>query len=275
MSRVRFATLLLFSIVTLPLLGQKATVVTPFDGLVTDNVVQTPEQLRRVPPPPDDLTAAELETRADQLRFEKNYADSLDYYHAAMKKQESATLHNKAGIAELQMLRYDEAKKSFERAVKLDSKYADAHNNLGVIHYVKRNYRRAVKSYSKAIKLHDDSASYHSNLGTALFARQDFGKAAQEYMRAMELDPEIFDRTSQNGVSAKLGSPADRAHYNYVIAKTFASRGDTEHCLLYLRKAMEDGFPGINDVYKEAAFAAVRRDPRFVALMESKPLAIN
>jgi tetratricopeptide (TPR) repeat protein len=274
MTRVRFASLLLFTIVTLPLFGQKAKV-TPFDGLVVDGVVQTPEQLRRVPPPPDNLTVAELETRADELRSEKNYADSLDYYHAAMKKHDSSALQNKAGIAELQMLRYDEAKKSFERAIKLDNKYSDAHNNLGVIHYVKRNYRRAVKEYSKAIQLHDDSASYHSNLGTALFARQDFAKAAQEYMRAMELDPEIFDRSSQNGVSAKLGSPADRAHYNYVIAKTFASRGDTEHCLLYLRKAMEDGFAGINNVYKEPEFAPVRKDPRFVALMESKPLAIN
>jgi tetratricopeptide (TPR) repeat protein len=274
MTRVRFASVLLYSLIALPLLGQKAQV-NPFDGLVTGNVVQAPEQLRRVPPPPDNLTVAELEMRADQLRSEKNYADALDYYRAAMKKHDSATLQNKAGIAELQMLRYDDAKKSFERAIKLDGKYADAHNNLGVIHYVKRNYRRAMKSYSKAIKLHDDSGSYHSNLGTALFARKDFAKAAQEYTRALELDPEIFDRSSQFGVSAKLGSPEDRAHYNYVIARTFASRGDTEHCLLYLRKAMEDGFAGINNVYKEPEFAPVRKDPRFVALMESKPLGIN
>jgi tetratricopeptide (TPR) repeat protein len=274
MTRAPFVTLLLTSLVALPLLGQD-TQIRKLDPFVPDNVVQAPEQLRRVPPPPQSLTAEELEIRGDELRSQKNYADALDYYHAAMMKQDSAALHNKAGIAELQMLRYEEAKKSFERALKIDKNYADAHNNLGVIYYVKRSYGKAAKSYSKAIQLRDGSASYHSNLGTALFARKDFVKAAREYTRAMDIDPEVFNRHSSTGVTAQLGSPADRAHYNYVIARTFASHGDTEHCLLYLRKAIEDGFPGINNVYKEAEFAPVRNDPRFVALMESKPLAIN
>jgi tetratricopeptide (TPR) repeat protein len=274
MKRVPFAALLLSSLAVLPVLAQQPKP-NKIDTMVTENAIQTPEQLRRVPPPPDNLTAAELETKADELRGQKNYADSLDYYHAAMKKHDSAILQNKAGISELQMLRYDEAKKSFERAIKLDSKYADAHNNLGVIYYVKHNYRKATKSYSKAIQLRADSASFHSNLGTALFAREDFPKAAREYTLAMEIDPDVFDRHSTTGISAQLPSPQDRARFNYVIAKTFASRGDTEHCLLYLRKAMEDGFPEISNVYKEAEFAGVRKDPRFVSLMVAKPIAIN
>jgi tetratricopeptide (TPR) repeat protein len=275
MIRYRFALLLpTIALAALPVLSQKRSV-QPLDNLATDNVVQAPEQLRRVAPPADNLTLAELERKGDELRAEKNYADALDYYHAAMKKGDNAVLENKAGIAELQMLRYDLAKKSFERAIKLDKNYADAHNNLGVIYYVKRNYGKAVKSYQKAIKLRDDMASYHSNLGTALFAHQEYDKAARQYMLAVEIDPNVFDHRSINGISAQLSSPEDRARFNYVIAKSFASRGDTERCLLYLRKAMEDGFPSINNVYKESEFANVRKDPRFVALMESKPPGIE
>jgi tetratricopeptide (TPR) repeat protein len=274
MIRYRFALVFLTTLTAISLNAQKRSI-QPLDNPVTDNVVQAPEQLRRVPPPADDLTAPELEIKGDELRTEKNYADALDYYHAAMRKRDSAILENKAGIAELQMLRYDLAKKSFERSIKLEPNYADAHNNLGVIHYVKRNYRKAVKSYSKAIKLREDMASYHSNLGTALFARQEYDKAAHQYMLAMEIDPNVFERRSMSGISAQLSSPEDRAHYNYVIAKSFASRGDTEHCLLYLRKALEDGFPAIKDVYKESEFAKVRKDPRFIALMESKPPGTN
>ncbi|MCU1285704.1 MAG: Tetratricopeptide repeat protein [Acidobacteriales bacterium] len=274
MSRVPFATLLIALLASLPLLAQKSTV-KPMDHMVTDTAIQAPEQLRRVPPPASDLNPAELESKGDLFRAEKNYADALDYYRAAIAKHETAALQNKTGITQLQMLRYDDAKKSFERSIKLDGKYADALNNLGVIYYVKKDYRRAVKNYNKAIKVRDDSASYHSNLGTALFAREEFAKAAHEYTLAMEIDPEVFDHQSANGISAKLGSPQNRAKYNYVIAKTFASRGDTDRCLLYLRKALEDGFTAINDVYKEAEFSSVRKDPRFVALMESKPLGIN
>src|SRR5437879_3208884 len=130
MIRYRFALVLLTTVTAISLNAQKRSI-QPLDNPVTDNVVQAPEQLRRVPPPANNLTAAELEAKGDELRTQKNYADALDFYHAAMGKQNSVTLENKAGIAELQMLRYDLAKKSFERSVKLDPKYADAHNNLG------------------------------------------------------------------------------------------------------------------------------------------------
>src|SRR5437879_5352566 len=130
MIRYRFALILVATLAPISLSAQKRNI-QPLDNPVTDNVVQAPEQLRRVPPPADNLTAAESEAKGDELRTQKNYADALDYYHAAMRRQDSAVLENKAGIAELQMLRYDLAKKSFERSVKLDPKYSDAHNNLG------------------------------------------------------------------------------------------------------------------------------------------------
>jgi len=37
---------------------------------------------------------------------------------------------------------------------------------------------------------------------------------------------------------------------------------------------MEDGYSGINDVYKDQEFATVREDPRFVELMAAKPVSI-
>lgn len=238
------------------------------------DAVTTPSQLRQVAPPEATLTAEELEVRADALRSQKAYADALDYYRAAIHKKPTSALHNKAGIAQLQMLRYDDARKSFQRAVKLDNKNAEAHNNLGVIHYISQSYRKAVKEYKKAIALRPDSASFHSNLGTAEFSRKQYDKASVAYLKALEIDPDVFERRSNAGVQMQMASPADRASYHYTIAKMFATRGDADRCLLYLRKAMEEGYPEIHRVYKEEAFTGVRQDPRFIALMEQKPLAI-
>lgn len=275
MIRARLLTLLFTSLFALPLFAQEPATTFGFDQSASSSVVQTPEQIRRVPPPEKTASAEDLEKQADELRAQKNYADAVDYYRAAIKKHETPVLENKAGIAELQLLHVDEARQRFERAVKLDRTYSDAHNNLGVVYYVKRNYGKAIKEYNKAIHDRPDSASFHSNLGSALFARKDYEKASAEYMTAMQIDPEVFTRQSTTGIQAKLGSPEDRARFHFTIAKVFATRGDTDNCLLYLRKAMEDGFPSIQEVYKESEFAGIRKDPRFVTLMASQPESVK
>ncbi|HEV2112525.1 MAG TPA: tetratricopeptide repeat protein [Terriglobales bacterium] len=233
-----------------------------------------PQQLRRAAPPPTNASAEQLESIGDSLRGENLFADALDYYRAAMKKADSPVLHDKAGIAELQMVRHEEARREFERAIKMDKHYAEAYNNLGVIAYFHKKYGKANKLYKKAIELRDENASFHSNYGAALFAEKAYEKAFNEYSRALRLDPEIFDHTSRTGVIMRPASVADRAHYDYVIAKIYASQGNPDRCLLYLRKAMEDGYSQINDVYKDGSFIAIRKDPRFVSLMAQRPVSI-
>ena len=187
-----------------------------------------------------------------------------------MAKADSAALHNKIGISYLGLLRHDEARKEFKRSIKIDRNYAEPYNNLGVIDYVHHNYGSAVKQYHKAIRLRETSASFHSNLGTALFAEKEYDEAMSEYARALQLDPDIFERRSRGGVSLHMVNPDEIGRYDYVIAKMYATAGNPERCLLYLRKALEEGYRGIKDVYKEREFERIRKDPRFVALMNSK-----
>jgi len=229
-----------------------------------------PQQIHKVDPPSPNATAQQLEDAGDDLRVEKAFADALDYYHAAMAKTDSAVLHNKAGITYLEMLRYDAAKHEFERATKMNKLYPEPYNNLGVIEYIHKRYGRAAKRYQEAIKLEEDSASFHSNLGTAYFAKKQYEKASAEYSRALALDPDIFEHKSRSGVSLQLASAEDRAKYEYVIAKMYATTGNADRCLLYLRKAIEDGYNKIDDVYKDREFTNLRKDPRFTALMASK-----
>lgn len=232
----------------------------------------TPEQLRRVEPPSTNQTAQALEQRGDELRYNKFYADAVDYYHAATAKHNSAVLQNKLGIAELNMMRFHDSKKSFERSIKLDKNYAEAFNNLGVIYYADdHNNRKAIRNYQKAIKLNDQIASFYSNLGTALFASRKFEKAAQQYQRAMEIDPTIFEHHSRFGTAANL-TPADRGQFAYTIAKLYLHSGDIQHCLLYLRKAQEEGIKVSEKLSADPAFQRYKNDPRFVAVVLHQPM---
>jgi tetratricopeptide (TPR) repeat protein len=241
----------------------------------TEQLEVGPPPLHRVEPPAHGASPEELERRGDDLRTEKNFLDAVDYYQAALKAAPgNASVFNKIGICQLMMQRYKDAKKSFERAIKADRKHADAYNNLGVIYYQAHNYNAAIKHYEKSISLNDGAASYYSNMGAAYFGKRQFEKAVLNYSKAIELDPDIFERTSHAGVLAQLPSPEDRAHYDYVLAKLYARTGVSERSLHYLKKAMEEGYKDIKNVYKDNEFSTLRKDPRFTELMAAKTTAI-
>jgi tetratricopeptide (TPR) repeat protein len=253
-----------------------ALLVLPSRAQNSERLEVGPPSLHRADPPAPGATPEQLEKRGDELRVDKNYLDSIDFYQAALKgAPDSAELFNKIGICQLQMQRYKEAKKSFERALHADRKDAVAYNNLGVVYYEMRNYGAAIRHYEKAISLQNDSASYYNNLGAAYFGKKQFDQAILNYSKAMALDPDIFERTARGGVLAQLPSPEERAHYDYVLAKLYARTGSPDRSLHYLRKAMEEGYKDIKNVYKDAEFSTLRKDPRFAELMASKPPAIS
>ncbi len=234
----------------------------------------SPEQA----PPVVSLTSGtpqELEKQGDLFRSQKRYLDSIDYYDAALAKQPTPLLWNKKGMCQLFLQHQKEAKKSFEESLKLDKNSAEGLNNLGYIAQLETRYNRAIKYYEKALAIRPNSATFHYNMGAAYFAKHDFAKATVEYRAAYDLDPEIFQRVSRMGIMVQSSSPEDRAAFAYMVAKMYAQAGDNDHSLAYLRKAMEQGYKNINNVYKDNEFATLRTDPRFAELMAQKPQAIQ
>ena len=233
----------------------------------------TVEAPRQPLPPPAGASARDLEKDGDELRSKKAFIDAIDYYRAAMKQADSAELHNKTGIAYLQLLQRKVAEKEFNHAIKMNHGYAEAVNNLGVIFYMRKKYDKAIKEYEQALKLNDRAAPFHSNLGMAYFEKKEFERASAELMRALELDPQIFDRQALGGIAARMASPEDRARYAYTLARIYARQGINDRSLEYLKKAVEEGYAHINDVYKDEVFVQLRKDPRFAAVMaKTEPL---
>jgi len=256
------------------LLGSALVVLPLAHAQSPSELVQVVPPQVRTPPPSPTASAEELEKRGDDLRGEKAYLDALDYYAAALAKGPTARLYNKCGIADLQLRREKESEQNFQRALRIDPSFSDAWNNLGVVYYEQRKFGKAIKQYDHAIKLNPDVASFHSNIGAAYFSKKEWDRATASYAQALQLDPDLFERSSRIGVTAQLPSPQDRSHFNYLVAKLYAKQGDREHALEYLRRAMEEGYKGINDVYKDPEFESLRSDSRFGQLMASKPAVV-
>jgi tetratricopeptide (TPR) repeat protein len=211
----------------------------------------------------DSMTVSELEKAGDLARAQKDYNLAIEYFQTALRKdRKNAVLYNKLGLAELKSDDLRSARAHFEKASKLNSKYVEPVNNIGAVEYMKKNYGGAAKYFKKAVALEESRATYHVNLGAAWFSQKKMERAAMEYARALELDPESLRQNSKVGVTAQISSPEERAQYSYMLAKIYAKRGDTEDCLQCLKKAKEDGYRNLANVYKDEEFSKMRDNPK-------------
>jgi tetratricopeptide (TPR) repeat protein len=180
-------------------------------------------------------------------------------------------IQNKIGIAYHQMLKMEIAKRYYERAIKIDPKYAEAINNLGTVYYSRKSYVRSIRFYKRALRLSPNSASVFSNLGTAYFARKDYKKASETYQKALSLDPEVFEHHSSWGVLLQERSVEERAKFHYYLAKTYAQAGMNDRALLYIRKALEEGFTQRKKLMEDPEFVSLRKLPEFQELLAMEP----
>lgn len=202
----------------------------------------------------------------------KMYREAIEVYKEG--PADSAVVLNKTGIAYHQMLDLNDAKKYYARAVKLDPRYAEAINNLGTIEYTRKNYRRAVSLYKKALRLSPKSASMYANLGTAYWARKDAKAMVEANKKALALDPEVFERRSSQGVLLQERSVEERAKYHYYMAKMYAQDGAFDRALMYMRKALEEGFKDKKKFQEDPEFVRVRDLPEFKELLAMEHRAL-
>lgn len=214
------------------------------------------------------MTVAELEKAGDICRAQKDYAQAINYFKEALRKESTnPKLYNKLGLAELSSGDYTAAKADFAKATKYNRKYPDAWNDLGVVYYVEKNFATAVKYFSKAISLDETRPSFHVNLGVTYFAQNQMDRAMREYTRALQLDPDALMRSSNTGMSAQITDREQRAKHDYMMARIYAQLGDVDKCLVCLENAKENGYSELANVYKEDEFSRVRQDPRLATII--------
>src|SRR6266478_3927358 len=179
---------------------------------------------------------------------------------------------NKLGIAMHQQAALAAALKYYERASKVDPSYADAQNNIGTIWYQRKKYGRAIKAYQKAINIRSDMAVLHSNLGYAYFGDKKYVQAISSFRQALALDPQLFEHSnSRNGSVLQDRSVGDRGRFYFLLAKSFAEAGNLERCLIYLRKAKDEGYKELSAVKSDPSFAAALKEPAIQEVLAPKP----
>jgi tetratricopeptide (TPR) repeat protein len=232
----------------------------------------------KVPTAQDPVIVVRPEITAEQMgdlyMVRKQYREAAEQFKMLSDKEPRNPVYlNKLGIALHQQEALGLALKYYERAVKVDPRYADAENNVGTIWYQRKKYEKAIRAYHKAISMRSDMAVLYSNLGYAYFGDRKYEEAIASFRQALTIDPQLFEHNgSRSGSILQDRSVEDRGRFYYMLAKSFAQAGDLDRCIHYLRKAKDEGYKDIADIKKDPAFATALKDPSVQELLVPKPV---
>lgn len=213
------------------------------------------------------------EQMADLYMARKEYREASQLYKRLSDQNPQNPVYlNKLGIALHQQAALGPAMKYYERAVKVDPRYADAQNNIGTIWYQRKKYGKAIKAYERAIAIRSDMPILYSNLAYAYFGDKKYEQAIGAFRQALSMDPQLFDHNgSRNGSVLQDRTVGDRGRFYFLLAKSYAEAGNLERCLIYLRKAKDEGYKELAAVRSDPSFAAVLKDPAIQEVLAPKP----
>jgi len=218
----------------------------------------------RVATPMPPLTPEQL---GDTMMAHQRYQAAIEAYKKGGAN--SATLWNKMGIAYQMMLNMDEARRCYEKSLRLDAKNAVVLNNLGTIYDSLKDYPSAERMYKKALKYDPKSALIYKNLGTNLLTQHKYKKGWEYYKQALAYDPDVFGQSS----SPRVENPAsvgDRGAMNFYMAKGCIRAGMKDQAIEYLRMALNEGFTSPKKIMADSEFAGLRGVPAFEQLMAAQ-----
>jgi len=110
----------------------------------------------------------------------------------------------------------DQARRVYERLLRIDPDHADAHVNLGRLLHKDGGPAHAADHYRRALEIDPQHEIAAFNLGVALEDLGRFREAIEAYQRALELDPQNAD-----------------AHFN--LAGVYERHGDKSAALRHLK----------------------------------------
>jgi len=203
----------------------------------------------------------------------KQYKEAQDLFHKLTVEQpKNAVYWNELGISFHNQSDLDSALKCYQKSVKLDPHYADAENNVGTVYYERQKYAKAVRAYKKAIQLRENYAAFYLNLGYAYFGEKKYEDSITTFRKALLIDPEAFDaaRSRTGTVIQDRSVSSDRALFYFMLAKSFAEAGNVDRCVIYLKKARDEGYKNIDTVKSDPSFAVVLKTPAMQDFLQEK-----
>ena len=119
-----------------------------------------------------------------------SFIEALNLAEEASEKYPQQTVFvHLVGENQLKLGRVEEAKRSFQRAIKLDPKEVKPHISLADLYFEQGKYVYAALSYSDAVFLDPDNSDYRYMQGLSYFNAQEWGRTASAWEDLLNYRP--------------------------------------------------------------------------------------
>jgi Tfp pilus assembly protein PilF len=211
--------------------------------------------------PEDSAREAALEHAALDM-IHKDYAGAADIYKDLLRETPNdGVTWNRLGIAYHQQSLLGDALKCYERATKVDKKNGDGWNNVGTVYFQEKKFAKAIRAYKKAIGLNGNRATFYGNIGIAYMNEKKVPEAMESFRTAVKLDPDVFNESASFGTVLQDRSVGNRGMFFFMMAKSFATAGNVERCVYYLRKSRDEGYADFGKATTDPGFSSVLSNP--------------
>jgi len=132
----------------------------------------------------------EFNKRALSINDSAAYQNAIVDYDKAVKieKKFAAAYYNR-GLAKNKLKDYNGAIYDYSNAININPKYVEAYYNRGNAYKDTGNFENAISNYNKAIEINPDFKLAYNNRGVVKFQLKDFNSTVSDFNHVIRLDP--------------------------------------------------------------------------------------
>jgi tetratricopeptide (TPR) repeat protein len=192
-----------------------------------------------------------------------------------------ATTHHMYGFYLAQRGRTQEAITTMKRAMELDPVSLSINTDLGVLFYYARQYDEAIEQYRKTLEMDPQFVRAYVTLGSTYGQKGMYQEAIAVFERAMDLSGDRSKIAALGRAYALSGKKEEaleaieelkdlskqRYVSPYCIALIYASLGETDQAIDWLRNAYEEHVSELIYMKVDPYLDKIRSDSRFIELL--------
>jgi tetratricopeptide (TPR) repeat protein len=183
---------------------QNAKIIEDIRNKVQEDADRLQEEASKSAPP--SLTYEPSENIKERFSEISRRLEFLELFNISLKPED----HNSRGVDLLFKKRYEDALKTFDKALELNPNYAEAWANKGIVFGKLNRHEDALKTFDKALELKPDAADVWVNKGIVFGMLNHLEVALKTFDKALKLKPDDAGAWYNKGVAlSKLNRHED------------------------------------------------------------------